>query len=282
MNLKGLLSAPLLLAALAAGINAQTKPVEFRQGDAFKGPVKSARIERAAVRRVDGALVEGPRRLVSVSNYAPDGRRQEHESYAADGSVRTRYVHVYDEAGNEVELSVFNGKGDLQMRRVYHPAAGETLTYNGDGSLRERRVVILRPDRTQAETRLYDGAGALKERSVNVKEGGLSVWSTYGPDGSLRKEARHSLNYGGPHHTEERTYAADGTVKLRVADSDAKVSDLRATDEKGDGGPPRQTRQTREYDSRRNLNKLTYYKWNAETGEYEPTSVSYYVITYYR
>ena len=283
MKLKRLLSASILLAALAAAASAQQKPLMFRQGDAFRGPVKSARIEHATFKRVDGVLVEGPRRLSVVSTYSPDGRRKEYEGYGPDGSVRTRYVHVYDDAGNEVELSMFDGKGDLQMRRVYHPAAGETLTYNGDGSLRERRVVTLRPDGKLAEVRLYNGDGALKSRDVNTKEGGVSVWSTYGPDGVLKREARHSLNYGGPHHTELKTFAPDGSpVWRRVSDVDAKVSDLRVTEDKGDGGPTRQTRETREYDSHRNLHKQTSFKWNAETGEYEPTSVSYYTLTYYR
>jgi hypothetical protein len=283
MSLKRLLSASLLLAALAASAAAQGKPVEFRQGDAFKGPVQSARLETARYSRVDGVMVEGPRRLVAVDTYTPDGKRKEQVSYAPDGSVSRRYVHVYDDAGNEIELSVFDRKGDLHMRKVYRPEARETLTYNGDGSLRERRVVTLRPDGTQAEYRTYGGDGALQERSVNVKEGGVSVWSTYGPDGALKKDARHSLNYGGAHHTELQTYAPDGAVVgRRVADSDARATDLRATEDRGDGGPPRQTRQTREYDSRRNLSKLVRLRWNAETGVYEPSAVTYYTITYYR
>ncbi len=240
-------------------------------------------MERATFSRVDGQLIEGPRRLVSVSNYAPDGKRWEQESYAPDGSLRTRYVHVHDDAGNEVELSVFDGKGALQMRRVYRPETRETLTYNGDGTLRERSVSLLRADGTLAETRTYDGGGALKERSVNERDDKTSVWSTYRADGSLKKRDEHSLDYGGPHRTETQTYSADGSVVARrVSDVDAGVSDLRATVEAGDGGPPRKTRETREYDSRRNLSRLTNYTWNAEAGDYEPAAVTYYTVTYYR
>ena len=280
--MKKLLFASLVL-AFPLSASARQKAVEFRQGDAFRGPVRSARIEHATFSRVDGRLVEGPRRVTVVSTYAPDGKRREDEGYAPDGTLRDRYVHVYDDAGNEVEMSKFDGRGDLQMKRVYLPATGETLTYNGDGSLRERRVVIKRPDGTQAETHVYDGSGALLERSVNERDAKASVWSTYRADGSLKKQDVHSLNYGGPHRTETKTYAADGSVAgRRVSDVDAGVSDLRATDERSDGGPPRKTRETREYDSRRNLSKLTNFRWNAEAGEYEPTSVSYITITYYR
>jgi hypothetical protein len=57
---------------------------------------------------------------------------------------------------------------------------------------------------------------------------------------------------------------------------------LRAVEQRADGGPPRATRETREYDARKNLSKLATYKWNAETGNYEPFGVSYYTIEYYR
>jgi hypothetical protein len=272
-----------LVFALAPTASAQEMSVEFRQGDAFRGPVKSARIESAAFVRRDGQLVEGPRRLVSVINYAPDGKRREQETYAPDGKSVNKTVSVYDDAGNEVEMSMFDGRGELRMKRVYRPAAGETLTYNGDESLRERRVVVARPDGTQAEVLTYDGSGALVERSVNERDGKTSVWSTYRADGSLKERAVHALNYGGPHHTEKETYAPDGSVAgRRVSNVDAAVSDLRAAEERGDGAPPRRTRDTREYDSRRNLIKNVQYRWNAEAGEYEPTLAYYSAIEYYR
>ncbi|HEX6184647.1 MAG TPA: hypothetical protein VFZ44_12255, partial [Pyrinomonadaceae bacterium] len=117
-----LLSASFLLAALAASAAAQGKTVEFRTGDAFHGPVKSARSEHATFTRVDGVLVEGPRRLSVVSTYTPDGKRREYEGYAPDGAVSVRRVFVYDDSGNEVEQSVFDGKGQLQTRVVRRPA----------------------------------------------------------------------------------------------------------------------------------------------------------------
>jgi hypothetical protein len=280
--MKKLLSALLLSLSLSSLAYGQ-RSVEFRQGDAFRGAVRSARIERATFSRVDGRLVEGPRQLVSVSNYAPDGKRREGEGYAPDGKLRNRYVHIWDDAGNEIEVSVFDGAGKLQMKRVYLPSTGETLTYNGDGSLRERRVVIKRPDGTQAETQLYDGSGALKERSVNERDGKTSVWSTYGADGTLKKRDEHALNYGGPHRTESKTYAPDGSVVgRRVSNVDAGVRQLRATEERADGGPRRETFETREYDLRGNLSKLTAFRLNAETKDYEPVAVSYYTIEYYR
>lgn len=281
--MKKLLLALLLSTALPALAHGRQGAVEFRQGDALHGPVRSARVEHATFARVDGRPVEGPRRLSSVSTYTPDGKRKEQESYAADGRLRSRHVHVYDDDGNEVEMSVFDGAGRLELKRVYLRSAGEVLTYNGDGSLRERSVTLRRPDGTLAETRLYDGVGALRERSVNERDEKTSVWTTYRADGSLKRRDEHSLNHGGPHRTVTQGYAPDGSVAgRRVSDADAAAGELRAAEEGRGGGPPRRTRETREYDARRNLTKITGFRWNAETGGYEPAAVSYYTVEYYR
>jgi antitoxin component YwqK of YwqJK toxin-antitoxin module len=280
--MKRLLFASLLF-SLSLSASAQQRAAEFRQGDAFRGPVRSARVERATYSRVDGVLVEGARRLVLVSTYAPDGKRREQEDYASDGTLRNRYVYIYDDAGNEVEVSVFDGGGKLQERRIVRPAAGEALTYDGEGKLRWRRVSVKGPDGKLAENLVYDGSGALVERSVNERDETHSVWSTYRGDGSLKRRDEHALNFGGPHHTETKSYAPDGSVAgRRVVDSDASVRDLRMAEVRGDGEPPSKTRETREYDSRGNLSKLTVFRWNAETGDYEPAAISYYTIEYYR
>lgn len=272
-----------LLCTLSLTASARQRPVEFRQGDAMRGPVKSVRVEHAAFTRADGRLVEGPRRLAVVSTYAPDGKRREYEGYAPDGTLRQRFVYAYDDAGNEIEMSAFDGGGKLLVKKVSHPSPGEELTYDGEGKLRERRVIVRGPDGNLTEVLLYDGAGALKERRVNARVDKTSVWSTYRADGSLVRRDEHSLNYGGPHRTETRTYAPDGSAAgRRVSDVDAAVKDLRLTVAKADGGSPQQTRETREYDARGNLSKLAAYKLNAETGEYEPYSVSYYTVEYYR
>jgi hypothetical protein len=171
-------------------------------------------------------------------------------------------------------MTVFDGKGDLQMRRVHDPDAGETLTYNGDGSLRERRVVTLSPDGTQVEMRLYDGGGDLKEQAARERAAGASAWNTYAPDGVPGREARYSRDQAGKQCAEQQTPPPNRTVIWRRF--------LESGPGASDGGRAGETRETREYDSCGNPLKLTSSKWNAETREYEPTAVSYYTLTYYR
>lgn len=274
----------LLLAAPAPPAFARQKGLEFRTGDALRGLVREARIEHATFSREDGRLVEGPRRLSAVVSYTPDGKTRDYQGYAPDGSPGRRYVEVFDDAGNLVDKSIFDGKGRLLDRTLYRRTPAEALTFNADGSLRERVLTVWDENpRRIAEVQVYDGRGALVKRSVNTREDGRSVWKTYRPDGSLAQQAVYSLDYGGPHRSEERAYTPDGALaRRRVSDSDAGSQDLRAAEERGDGGPPRRTREQREYDERGNLLKLTNFKWNAETRQYEPLGVSYYALTYYR
>ena len=281
--MKAILLALCLLASASAAA-ARQKASENRQGDSFRGPVKSVRVEQADYRRVNGVSVEGPRRLVSVITYTPDGKRQESVDYAPDGSEQYRLTYVYDDDGNELEVSHFDAKGDLKMRRVQVPQAGETLVYEGDGSLRERLVIVRGWDGQRLGTMVYDGAGALKERHVGTREGGLFVWSVYRPDGTLKRRDTHALDSGGRRRTVLQTYNERGVlVRRRVLESDAAATERRSAVEtgSGDGEPPR-TRDTREYDSHKNPSKLTRYSWSEAAGGYEPSSVTYYTITYYR
>ncbi|HEX6185324.1 MAG TPA: hypothetical protein VFZ44_15675 [Pyrinomonadaceae bacterium] len=282
--MKTTLLALCLLAALAASAAAQGKALEVRDGDSFKGPVKSVSIEQADYSRAKGMLVEGPRRRTSFVSYAPDGKSREWVDYAPDGSVKERFTHVYDDSGNDVEVSQFDAKDNLKTRRVYVPQAGEELTYDGDGGLRYRRVFVRGYDGRLIETRLYDATGALKERRANERAGGLPVWNTYRADGTLRQRDTYTRERDGRHRTVMQTYGADGSVvRRRVLEIDAADKELRDTVEKGNAAdePPKR-RVARAFDSRGNLSKSVTSVWNEATNEYEPSSVSYYTITYYR
>jgi len=273
-----------LLACLAGAAAAQGKAVEIREGDAMRGPVKSVRVERAHYDRVGGQLVEGARRLVATSTYTPDGKRQEQENYAPSGVVSGRRVFVYDDAGNEIEHSLFDGKGDLQMRFVRRPAEGERLVYNGDGSLRERRVVTKSPDGMVIELRVYDGGGALSERSETRMEGGVAVVKVYGPDGVLKRSGERGPGPAGGRQMVEQSYNPDGTVfGRRVSAVTHASSEMveRVSVNDGHNPGPRKTRETREYDSRKNLSKMVNSIWNEATNEFEPKVVTYYTVTYY-
>jgi hypothetical protein len=256
-----------------------------RVGDAFGGPVKAVRMERASFALKDGERVEGPRVLVAVHRYTPDGRTAERETYAPDGSLRRKTVQRYGDGGRLLEESHYDAAGALIDRKSYSNSPDETLTFDGAGRLLRRRVLVWDARRNKIkEVLLYDGAGSLLRREVNsVDESGkLSTWTAYGPDGKVLDQSVHSLNYGGPHRTEQQTFKADGTAAgVRVSTADAKTNRLEAVETNADGAVRRKTSELREYDARRNLSRLVSLRWSEAKGDYEPVAVTYYVVTYY-
>jgi hypothetical protein len=118
---------------------------------------------------------------------------------------------------------------------------------------------------------------------MGTREGGVFVWSVYGPDGVPKRRDTHALNPDGRRRTVMQTYAPDGSLARRkVLDSDAAATELRVVVKTGGEAPPARTRETREHDSRKNLIKQTRYVWNEAAGKFELSSVTYYTITYYR
>lgn len=270
--------------AARAGTATQTY-LRFRVGDAFKGPVKTVRLERAGFVMRDGARVEGRRVLLAVNRYSPDGRTAERESYAPDGSLRRKTVHRYGNEGQLLEESHYDGGGKLVGRKSYDHSADERLTFDGEGRLTERRVAVWNARRDKIkEILIYDGAGALVRREVNsVDEAGKkSTWTAYDPEGKVVDQSVHSLNYGGPHRTEQQAYNADGSAGgSRVATSDAAVTRLEAIETNADGTVRRKTSEQREYDAHRNLSRLVNLRWDDAEGAYVPVAVTYYTTTYY-
>lgn len=276
-----LLSVTLALAASVAA-RAQVGGLEQRDGDAFAGPVRNARIETALFVKQDGVLVEGPRRLLAAVSYSSDGKRRVYDDFFEQGTLRQRIVELYDGAGRVLERLVYDERDELLKRLVYKPDTGEELKFDGDGGLMTRTVSV-RNDGSLAEVRTYDGSGGLIKRAVKERDGDGTVWKTYAADGSLMRESVARAGAGGSHVNEDRGYMRDGSpAGRRVAKSDAGVNDIEVVVERPDGSPPRKTRETREYDSRRNLARLVRYVWDDAAADFVPQKVTYYTVTYYR
>lgn len=244
--MKILLLLPLTLALLApASALAQSVGLERRDGDVFVGPVRAARGETAVYVRQDGALVEGPRRLSFSVAYSEDGKRSEQEDYAEDGTTRQRVVRVYDDAGRVIEQESYDGRGVLLAKVVSRPDAGEVLSYGPDGKLRQR-VVTARGEGGVTESRTYDASGALLESGV-------------------------------PGNGANGAPAARRVATLSTGSSDVAVSAERPR-----GSQFEKTRVTREYDTRGNVVKSVSYVWDKAAGDFAPSAVYYYTVTYYR
>lgn len=269
----------LIIALTLAGATAAAGQgyLKHCSGEIFTGPVRSVRIERAQYTKVGGQLVEGPRRLVNVIVYSGDRRSAEHTAYDEAGKVRNIYVRVCYEDGKQSEYAMLDGDRRLRWRKQYSRDGGEILDFDADGRVTRREVVSRDASgRKLIGTATYNGEGVLVRRAENTLEDGKSVWATYDGEGRLRAKTVHTLNYGGPHHTESYTYRPDGTVaRHSTLKADAAVQHLEKE------GMGRKESEQREYDARGNLVKLTNYRHNPLTGEMAPVAVSYYEITYF-
>lgn len=159
----------------------------------------------------DGA---GKMWLRGVSHYDAKGRSDEQATYNGDGSLRSKTTVTYNDLGQLIERAeydargtlldklsnTFNGAGVLKAveRSSYRPDGSlslrestnptemrvESVTYNRDGSLAGRSI------RVNQEITEYAADGSLKKTTLITSTGRLPEESTYGPDGTIRKESQ--------------------------------------------------------------------------------------------
>lgn len=264
---KALLIVTLMLSSAAASGQAR---VESREGDLFKGPVRSVRTERADFSKVGGAWTEGPRRLVSLKTYSPDGRRSETQHFDADGSLREIEARAYFGDGRAAELSRFDPWRNPLGRTLYSPDGKEIKTFGPDGRAGGREVVLKDASgREVVERRTYDAEGRLLRRDSNTPDGYTAVLLTYGATGLLSGKKVFRLDKAGGYSFKDYRYGPDGSAGEAAVGPQAV------------GAPRRDHSERREYDARGNLVRQVDYRRNLQTGEMEPYAVTHYEITYY-
>jgi antitoxin component YwqK of YwqJK toxin-antitoxin module len=251
-------------------------------GDPFKGPVRAVRVERAEFKKVDGAWVEGPRRLISETAYSDDRRRAEHTAYDDEGKVSGTYVRTCYENGKQAELAHYDDRQRLKRRRVFNPDGGEVLDLDAEGRLLRRETFERDGAGVLVAHRTFDGDGKLVREELHAREGKTYVQKTFDGEGRLLAKTVNSVNPDGRGGREEHRYKADGSIGVVLrATADAGLRQIEHTQEVVGTGRGRRLSDRREYDARGNLVKLTAYMPNAATGETAPIHVSYYEITYF-
>lgn len=264
---------------------------QTRVGDAFRGPLKQVRTARTRVRVENGTVVEGPRTLVQVINYSEDGLSREIQLYNGN-SIQRKTVERYRPDGNRDSTSTYESNETLISKVVYeyNPQGRLTseLRFNNEGSITDRRMIQTSSKGQQLVVTKSSGSGVPVERSVNTREAGFpttpgrrSVWTTTKEDGS-RVENIFEVDASGTHNDQQLEYDASGSlVGRRVSIVDAEAKRLEATEYDATGNVKNRTLETREYDSRHNLIKLTNFKWNSQEQNFEPFVISYHEIEYY-
>ena len=98
-----------------------------REQDGLLGPVRRIRTETAKLsppQAAAGAAVEGPRVVLEITTYAPQGHRLDNKSYpttAAGGNAPAagREEYQYDDKGNVVEMTLRDEAGLILSKEVY-------------------------------------------------------------------------------------------------------------------------------------------------------------------
>jgi YD repeat-containing protein len=260
----------------------------IRQGDPFRGPVKTARFERTFIRVVGDSETESAPVLIQEIIYSLDGLCRETKVYNPDGSIRQKTIDTYRADGSLARVQVVDGSEKAISTHTFERDQSGRLVsetrYNGDGSVKDRKFVGWDSAGPSINsTQRVAGDGRQLETSVVEVDSAAktSNWKTSNADGS-RTEQIASRDSAGNHRTEIRTYAPDGTLTGRsISIVEPGVTRKEATLYDGAGNVTLKTLETREYDHRHNVIKTVNYRWNSELQKFQPSVANYARITYF-
>jgi len=269
---------------------------------ALTGSVRSFKTETATVVVKDGQPVEGPHVVQMTAEFDENGNRTDFGMYNQDGVLVRRIVERFD-GPRMVEFINYDGSGNAWLRGTQdYDANGrivEQMTYNGDKSLRSKKVYIRndqgqvvewaeyaangvvldkmtntftaagRPNTSEREQRAPNGVLVSREFHDGPQQ--LVEIVTYKPDGSvLSKSVRVAQQIS--------EYAADGSLrKSTTISSQGRLPDSITVDPSGTR--KRESQIPDQVDSHGNWTKQT--KWMTDANGTRAVTVTYRTITYY-
>ncbi|MBN2328775.1 MAG: hypothetical protein JXR73_16670 [Candidatus Omnitrophica bacterium] len=105
------------------------------------GPVKSVRFEESWYVNQDGKRAPDERHLSSVCTFTPEGDLKERIFYDAEGNIKDRWIHEFDDRRRITTEAKYTTGGQLITKVEYVYKEGkrsEKLIYRYDGSLEKR------------------------------------------------------------------------------------------------------------------------------------------------
>lgn len=268
---------------------------------ALKGQVRSLKLEVATFVSKGNEYVEGPRVVQMEASFNQDGNRTDFRMYNDKGGLVRRIVMKFD-GRKMTEASNYDGAGNMWLKIVNtyddQGLLKEELTYNGDESLRSKKIfkrdelghaietsefnakgVLLDhfkndfdgPVLLKTERKVYREDGSLSLVSVYDAEKGRSEATTYQPDGSV---VNRTVRTG----QQIETYGPDGSLqKTGTISVENRLVDEVVLDR--NGPVKKETNAPDQLDAHGNWTKLT--KWQTDSQGTRPLSVAYRTLTYY-
>jgi hypothetical protein len=277
----------LLLTSVAVS---QTSTVLIRDGDDFRGPVHSVRTEVVLVSKYNGEYIEGQRLLSQVKTYSSDGRQCETLFYKQDGNQYKKDIFIYNEMGKWSEWDSYDANGLLVSRKInsFDEEGRITVevTLNGDGTLQQRKVLVWSSTKNRIlEIDTYNGEGEQIRKDVSQYDyrNKKLTWLSEEP-GSRRSKQTFDLSNDDPRTRlqEYVGYSANGSVASTHTFADNQAAQhIEKADYDANGSVISKMTENREYDSHKNIIKITQMRLNKEAGTSEPISIIYNTISYY-
>jgi hypothetical protein len=266
----------------------QTSAVLIRDGDDFRGSIRSIKSETVVVSKQNGEYIEGQRVLTHIRNYSVDGRECETITYSPDGSQQKREVQIYNEMGKLVEWNSYDADGLLVRRRLNAFDEGgritQETTLNSDGTVQQRKILIWSNAKDRIlEIDTYDGEGLQIRKDVSRYDyqNKKLTWLTEEP-GQKRSKQTFDLNSSEPRLQEYVGYNANGsTVATHISSNTAPIQQVEKTNYNENGSVQMKVTENREFDSHKNMIKISQLKLNKDSGALEPFFIVYNTISYY-
>jgi len=270
-----------ILAALL-GCTAKAQEAGLSQAGDLVGPVKTVRVDRAAVIKKSDKFEEGPRTQMAFSTYDQAGRLFQSLIGLRGGSTFKTYKAQYADDQNRVE-EVYGGVAapDVKFVTLYDPAnrKAEATEFDAKGKPAGRTAYAFDDSLRVIDEIRYDRKGQLLERTQFTYGAGTVEQSH--SQGQAAYRTVITLNAQG-RPVDEKYYRPDGSLIVRTH---------RAYDERGNcidelidtGAGGLHWRYGYEYDARGNwtVRKTTRQTLNDGLPEYEPVEVVYRGISYY-
>lgn len=277
----------ILILSLASPSSAQIETE--RSHPDFIGPVRTIRLETAAVTSVSGTPVEGSRVLVQLSSFDEMGNATGRSRFNPDGSLKWKlgWVTSYDAGGRETEIVFLNADGaptsksasayDEMGRKVgmtfFNPdgSINHIQTFARDGNGKVAQEVHRNPNGTTRNTSnyTYDNRGRLTE------------WSLCKPDGKLTQRNVFTYDDNG-RETGLAVYRGDGAQVIGESRSYDERGNVTVLLRHGNGVIFSRETFTYEFDARRNWIKRHIVREVLKGGNSRvEMEVNYRTITYY-
>lgn len=292
--MKLILTLSIVLFTATSPLLAQQKLKRLPENMSLLGPVRTVRMERAAITNINGESVEGPRILVMTAAYNEDGTRLVRANFNENGSLANRMVETYEADGRLLESGFYNSGGTLTARLVNTYDTNrqliEQVTFRGDGSMSTRTVKQRLGDQLQTEMTIYDLHGGVdrvittnvtavgeRTKGEDLRERRLESTS-YNAQGAVRTQGSITSNSDGSQEFKQER--SDGTKRRSInVPNGRNGSDLITYNP--DGSMLSRERRVNEFDSNGSLVKMTLSVAKGDSQTFVPTQVTYWTVTYY-